>query len=133
VFQPKREQGTQMSQLQVFEAAMCCPTGVCGVEVDPVLVQFNTDLQWLAQQGVAVSRHGLGHDAAAFAAHQAVLQELKAGMDRLPISVVNGQIVATGTYLSRAQLVQKLGLDQPAEGAVAASAPACGCQPGQCC
>ena len=34
-----------MPKLEVFEPAMCCPTGVCGVNVDPVLVQFNADLQ----------------------------------------------------------------------------------------
>ena len=36
-----------MSRLEVFEPAMCCPTGVCGVNVDQVLVQFNADLQAL--------------------------------------------------------------------------------------
>ena len=36
-----------MSKLEVFDPAMCCSTGVCGVDVDPVLVQFAADLQWL--------------------------------------------------------------------------------------
>ena len=29
-----------MKKLEVFDPAMCCSTGVCGVEVDPVLAQF---------------------------------------------------------------------------------------------
>ena len=57
-----------MSRLEVFEPAMCCPTGVCGIDVDPVLVQFNADLKALEASGVTVSRHSLSHDAAAFAA-----------------------------------------------------------------
>ena len=41
-----------MKTLEVFDPAMCCPTGICGVNVDPSLVQFAADLQWVAEQGV---------------------------------------------------------------------------------
>ena len=44
-----------MSRLEVFEPAMCCPTGVCGIDVDPVLVQFNADLKALEASGVTVT------------------------------------------------------------------------------
>jgi len=104
---------------------MCCSTGVCGVDVDPVLAQFSADVQWLAGQGVSVTRHNLGQEPAAFAANPAVLKEMEAGMDRLPILVVDGHIVTTGLYPSRAQLAQKLGL------AVTAAAPATQAQ--SCC
>ena len=30
-----------------FDPAMCCSTGVCGVDVDPVLAQFAADLKWV--------------------------------------------------------------------------------------
>ena len=122
-----------MSKLEIFEPAMCCPTGVCGVNVDPSLVQFNADVQWLSEQGVTVARHGLGHDAAAFAANAEVVKEMAAGMDRLPIATVDGRIVSTGMYPSRAQLVQKLGLERPGAGEPRARSGACGCKPGQCC
>src|ERR1700758_4914940 len=85
--------GAQMSKLEVFEPAMCCPTGVCGVDVDPALVQFNADLQWLAGHGVEVVRHGLGHDAAAFAANLEVVREMQTSMDRLPIATVDGKVI----------------------------------------
>ena len=45
-----------MKKLELYDPAMCCPTGICGVEVDPALVQCNADLLWLAEQGVAVRR-----------------------------------------------------------------------------
>ncbi len=99
-----------MKTLEVFDPAMCCSTGVCGVEVDPALVQFAADLKWAAEQGVDVKRHNLAQEPQAFAANPAVLKEMEAGMDRLPIIVVDGKIVATGAYLSRAQLAQKLGI-----------------------
>ncbi len=121
-----------MNKLELFEPAMCCPTGVCGVDVDPALVQLGADLQWLAEQGVEVQRHSLGHDAAAFAANPAVIKEMEAGMDRLPIVVANGHIVSTGIYPSRAQLAQKLGLSTTAAAKPHIKLGACGCKPGEC-
>jgi len=35
-----------MSKLEVFEPAMCCATGVCGVDVDPTLVLFSSALMF---------------------------------------------------------------------------------------
>jgi hypothetical protein len=99
-----------MKKLEVFDPAMCCSTGVCGVEVDPVLAQFAADLKWLEAKGVAVSRHNLGQEPAAIAANPAVLKEMEAGMDRLPVLVLDGHIVSTGLYPSRLQLAQKLGI-----------------------
>ena len=99
-----------MKKLEIFDPAMCCSTGVCGVDVDPVLVQFAADLQWVAEQGVEVKRYNLGQEPQAFAANPAIVKEMEAGMDRLPIIVIDGAVVATGAYLSRAQLAQKLGL-----------------------
>lgn len=99
-----------MKKLEVFDPAMCCSTGVCGVDVDPVLAQFAADLKWIAEQGASVERHNLGQEPQAFAANLAVVKELEAGMDRLPIIVVDGHIVMTGIYPTRQQLAQKLGI-----------------------
>ena len=101
-----------MKKLEVFDPAMCCSTGVCGVEVDPLLVQFAADLQWLAEQGVSVKRYNLSQEPQAFAGNPDVVKEMEAGMDRLPILVVDGRIVSTGMYPSRPQLAQKLGIAQ---------------------
>lgn len=103
-----------MKTLEVFDPAMCCSTGVCGVTVDPVLAQFAADLQWVAEQGVAVTRHNLGQEPQTFAANPAVVKEMEAGMDRLPILLIDGAIVSTGLYPSRLQLAQKLGLSATA-------------------
>lgn len=104
-----------MKKLEVFDPAMCCSTGVCGVEVDPVLAQFAADLKWVEAQGVAVARHNLGQEPQAFAANPAVLKEMEAGIDRLPVLTVDGHIIATGLYPSRQQLAQKLGLSAAGE------------------
>ena len=119
-----------MKKLEVFDPAMCCSTGVCGVEVDPVLAQFAADLKWVQENGVAVSRHNLGQEPQAFAANPAVVREMEAGMERLPVIVLDGNIVSTGLYPSRQQLAQKLGIALTTEGQPAAKAccsPKTGC------
>lgn len=45
------------------------------------------DLQWLGEQGVEVKRYNLVQEPQAFAANPAVLKEMKAGMERLPVIV----------------------------------------------
>jgi hypothetical protein len=99
-----------MKKLEVFDPAMCCSTGVCGVEVDPVLAQFAADLKWVAEHDVIVERHNLGQEPQAFAANPAVVKEMEAGIDRLPILAVDGHIITTGMYPSRQQLSQKLAI-----------------------
>ncbi|MGE5492233.1 MAG: arsenite efflux transporter metallochaperone ArsD, partial [Actinomycetota bacterium] len=118
--------------LEVFDPAMCCSTGVCGVDVDPVLAQFAADLKWVEEQGVAVERHNLGQEPQAFAASPAVVKEMEAGMDRLPVILVDGHIVATGMYPSRQQLAQKLDIKLTTAEKPHVKAGGCGCKPGTC-
>jgi hypothetical protein len=104
-----------MSKFEVFEPAKSRATGSYGVGMDPILVQFCADLLWLADQGIEVVRHNLGHDAAAFGANPEVIREMHMSMDRLPISTLDGRIISMGVYPSRAQLIQKLGLKAPTD------------------
>lgn len=97
-----------MKTLEVFDPAMCCSTGVCGVDVDPALAQFAADLKWVQEQGVVVHRHNLSQEPQAFAANPTVVKEIEASMDRLPVLLVDGQVISTGLYPSRQQLAQKL-------------------------
>ena len=120
-----------MTTLEVYDPAMCCSTGVCGPDVDPVLVAFAADLAWVAGQGVRVQRYNLGQEPQAFAANPAVLREMEAGMDRLPVIAVDGRIVATGTYLTRTQLAAKLDLAVTA-GPAPESGCGCSAKPGCC-
>ncbi len=96
--------------LAVFDPPMGCFRGLCGVDVDLAMTQFAADLNWVAAHGIDVQRHNLGYEPESFAANPAVVKEMKAGMDRLPILAVDGRIVSAGTYPSREQLAQKLGI-----------------------
>jgi len=73
--------------LEVFDPALSY--------FDPLLVQFAADLKWVEKLGIKVSRHNLGKEPQAFAVNLAVAKEMEAGMDRLPVIVVDGGIVST--------------------------------------
>jgi AhpD family alkylhydroperoxidase len=100
-----------MLKLQVFDPAMCCSTGVCGPNPDPVLPRFAADLQWLAKQGIAVERFNLAQQPQAFAASEMVKTALaEYGNDCLPLILVNDGIVSRGSYPTRKELATLAGL-----------------------
>ena len=43
-----------MKKMNIYEPAMCCPTGVCGVGVDPELLRISTVLNNLKKKGVEI-------------------------------------------------------------------------------
>ncbi|MDO8263824.1 MAG: arsenic metallochaperone ArsD family protein [Gallionella sp.] len=110
-----------MKTLAVFDPALSY--------FDPVLVQFVADLKWVEKLGVKVSRHNLGKEPQAFAANPAVVKEMEAGMDRLPVIMVDGRIVSTGMYPTRQQLAQKLGIAATPEEISPVEAAGCCCTP----
>lgn len=94
-----------MTTLQVFDKPLCCSSGVCGTDVDPALVAFSADLQWLNQQGVDVQRINPAHQPSLFAANDLVREALKThGNQCLPLIVVDNKVVSHGTYPNRTQL-----------------------------
>lgn len=93
--------------IQVFDPAQCCTTGVCGPSVDPQLAQFAGDLDWLQAQGRAVQRFNLAQEPGAFADNALVKKAMEAlGDNALPVIMVDGQVKSTGVYPSRLQMEQ---------------------------
>jgi len=103
------------SRIDVFDPAMCCSTGVCGPSVDPKLVRFSADLDWLKAQGVAVARCNLAQQPMAFAQDPEVRAALEAqGKAALPLIKVDGRVKSLGSYPLRAQLAAWAGVTEPA-------------------
>ena len=48
-------------RVEIFDRPLCCETGVCGPDIDPVLPQFASDVDWLKSQGIEVARYNLAH------------------------------------------------------------------------
>ncbi len=102
-----------MSKVQVFDPPMCCSTGVCGPEVDPALVRFAADLEWLKASGVAVERFNLSQEPAAFVGNPVVAQAMRGRDDALPLLLVDGRIAAQGSYPAREVLAELVGIAAP--------------------
>ncbi len=101
-----------MLKLEVYDPPMCCSTGICGPEVNPVLVHFAADLKWLEDQGVAVERYNLAQSPIAFAENDLVCSWLSdKGEKALPLLIVEGKVAASGFYPVREELAGFLGLD----------------------
>lgn len=104
-----------MTAVRVFDPAMCCSTGICGPSVDPKLIRFAADLEWLTSQGVSVERFNLSQQPAAFADDAAVKSALETkGEEGLPLVKVDGEVKSIGTYPSRDELAAWAGVGAPA-------------------
>ena len=100
-----------MKTMKIFEPAMCCPTGLCGVGVDPELLRISTVLNTLKENGVEVQRYNLTSAPKEFVNHKAVAEFLnKFGPDKLPVVMVDDFIVITGRYPSNEEFTDWLEL-----------------------
>lgn len=99
-------------KIQVFDPPMCCSTGVCGPTVDPELVRFAVDLDWLKRQRVEIERYNLSQQPAAFAGNPVVRDALGMdGNDCLPLTLVAGAVVCRGKYPTRDELASYAGIE----------------------
>ena len=100
-----------MKTMKIFEPAMCCPTGLCGVSVDPELLRVSTVLNTLKENGIEVQRYNLTSAPMEFVNNKAVAEFLqKFGPDKLPVITVEDVIVITGRYPSNAEFTSWLEL-----------------------
>ena len=75
-----------MPSIQIFDPALCCSTGVCGVEVDQQLVSFAADADWAKQNGAHIERFNLAQQPMDFAQNTIVKGFLeRSGQDSLPL------------------------------------------------
>ena len=127
-----------MSAIKIFDPALCCSTGVCGVDVDQQLVSFAADVDWAKQNGAQIERFNLAQQPLVFARNAIVSAFLeRSGDEALPLILVDGQVALAGRYPSRHQLAEWAGIalapsiftDQVAELVAIGAAIASNCEP----
>lgn len=127
-----------MKKLQIFDPALCCSTGVCGVEVDQALVSFAAEVDWAKQNGVQIERFNLAQQPLAFAENAVVKRFLEeSGQDGLPLVLLEGETVLSGRYPERSELARWLDIaeastfftEQVAELVAIGAAIGCNCEP----
>jgi hypothetical protein len=119
-----------MATIQIFDPALCCSTGVCGVEVDQALVSFAADVDWAKQNGAQIERFNLAQQPLAFAENPTVKAFLgRSGQEALPLILLDGEVALAGRYPNRAELARWAGIAAPS---VPQSQGSC-CSGSRCC
>ncbi len=100
-----------MSQIDIFDPAMCCSTGVCGPSIDPELMRVATVINALTNLGFAIKRHNLASEPIDFVANKTVSELLQTeGADVLPITLVDGTVAKTKAYPTNEEFSQWSGV-----------------------
>ena len=91
------------NELIIYEGAMCCSTGVCGPEPDQELIALNETIKKLHVEyngQLNIIRASLAFNSLMFFTNKEVFQMVKDnGQEILPITAINGEIVARQKYL----------------------------------
>lgn len=94
-----------MTRLDIYDPAMCCSSGVCGIDTDAKLTRFAADLKRLADAGTEVRRFNLVREPEAFLATEPIQRLLdESGSAALPAIVADGVLVSQGRYPEIAEL-----------------------------
>jgi len=100
-----------MTELQLYEEAMCCSTGVCGPDPDDELVEVSAALDQLDEEfeNVEISRANMQHNIDEFLETQRIYDLVQEnGPSILPITVVDDEIIAKEEYLDYNELAETL-------------------------
>jgi hypothetical protein len=120
-----------MKKIEVFDPALCCSTGVCGVDVDQSLVTFAADVDWAKQNGIEIERFNLAKQPLVFAENPAVKAFLEhAGQEGLPLILIDSAVVLSGRYPTRTELFRWSGIAGQSDGSKPSES--C-CSTGCCC
>lgn len=135
-----------MNKMTIYEPAMCCSTGLCGVGVDPELLRISTVLASLEKNGIEVERYNLANAPQEFIKNAEINQLItKDGVEALPVTMVDGKAVVTKRYPTNDELISLLGVpesflgEEPKQAGEADTVPedscgcGCGCGDGKCC
>ena len=94
-----------MPNIQIFDPALCCSTGVCGTDSDQALINFSADMDWAKLKGARIERYNLAKEPTVFAENLTIKGFLeRSGAEALPLILVDGEIALTGRYPTRDEL-----------------------------
>lgn len=100
------------TELIIYEGAMCCSTGVCGPEPDQTLIAFNETLKRLQSEygkKLTIMRASLTFNSLIFLSHPEIARQVKEdGPEVLPITTLDGEIIAGKKYLTYEEITEHL-------------------------
>ena len=101
-----------MKTIEIFDPAMCCPTGLCGTNIDPNLMRIAVIVDTLKKKGVNIIRHNLKDEPMIYVTNTKINDLLQAkGVEVLPITLVDGEVAVTGEYPTTRQMAEWSGVN----------------------
>lgn len=101
-----------MKKVEIFDPAMCCPTGVCGPSVDPELTRVASAVFSLEKKGFQITRYQLTSDPDKFAENEEITRIFKEqGPDALPVVLVDGKPEKVGSYPTNEEFAEWFGVN----------------------
>ena len=101
-----------MKSIEIFDPAMCCPTGLCGPNINPELMRIAAVVQSLKNRGVNIERHNLRDEPQLYVSNKTVNEYLmKNGADGLPVTLVDGKVAVSKGYPTTKQLSEWTGIN----------------------
>ncbi|WP_237036702.1 arsenite efflux transporter metallochaperone ArsD [Mediannikoviicoccus vaginalis] len=98
-----------MKQMVIYDPAMCCPTGLCGPSIDKNLLRVSTAISRLSKKNIEVIRHNLNDEPQLYAENDKISKLLnEEGVDVLPITMVDNEVVKTREYPTNDEFVEFL-------------------------
>lgn len=98
-----------MKKMTIYEPALCCETGICGVGVDSELLRISAVLNALKNNGVVVKRYNLNMAPMEFIQNQVINKYLNdKGVEGLPAVMLDGEIIIVGRYPSNEEIISLL-------------------------
>ena len=104
-----KETATVTATVEIFEPPMCCPTGLCGPVQDQTLLDLLETVRYMESAGVKVARYQPNTNPTAFTNRAEVMAAVRErSTAALPITVVNGRVVKSGSYASLEEIQEAL-------------------------
>jgi len=100
-----------MKSVKIYDPTLCCPTGLCGVNIDPELMRIAVVVETLKRKGITIERYNLRDNPQVYVDNKVINEFLmKEGAEKLPVTTVDGEIVMKGTYPTNKQIAEWVGV-----------------------
>ncbi len=90
--------------IEIFDPPMCCPTGLCGPDIDPTLLDINEAILKMKKEfdgQVKIERYLLSQQGPKFMQQPEVMKRLQSnGVEALPLTLVDGKVMKEKSYPS---------------------------------
>ena len=96
-------------EMKIYDQALCCRTGLCGVNIDPELMRIAVVMETLKKKGIAVERFNLRDNPQVYVEHKVINDCLmNESVEVFPITTLDGEIALKKSYPSNAQIAEWL-------------------------